>query len=304
MARPVFRFAPSPNGKLHLGHAFSALLNLKLARQCNGKSLLRIENIDQNRCTPDLETEMLRDLEWIGFEWDEPPRRQSEHFGEYNAALSRLDEMGLVFPSVLTRGEIRRLVSEKQAAGHEWPHDPDGSPLYPGTEHLLGDEEKKQILQSDAAYSLRLDLEQVSGLENITWKEGKAGIVDANPAKWGKPVLARKDTPASYHLCCVVDDSIQGISHIVRGADLYETTSLHRVLQNLLDLPEPEYLHHRLVLEEDGTKLSKSRHDTSLADLRASGYSPADIKDLLDERGLFENPFYTARQEKERTRNA
>lgn len=283
-----FRFAPTPNGELHLGHAYSALLNLKFARAVNARMLLRIEDIDRVRCTPELERNMLEDLEWIGFEWDEEPRRQSEHYDDYRAALEKLKEHKLVYPAFLTRGEIRKKVAEFEAGGQTWPRDPDGSPLYPGEERSYDRCKQKTAITRNAAYSLRLDNAKASGRVPgpLTWDEtggGSCKRIAAKPEIWGDVVLARKDTPTSYHLSCVVDDAIQGISHIVRGLDLYEATSVHRLLQTLLDLPQPEYFHHKLVVDIDGKKLSKSNKDTSLRQLRNAGYSASDIRQKLFE---------------------
>jgi len=277
--KPIFRFAPSPNGELHLGHAYSALLNLKIARDAGGKMLLRIEDIDTVRCTPELETQMLKDLEWIGFEWDEEPLRQSERFDAYRGVLDQLLEKELIYPATLSRSDIRTMVAEK---GKTWPRDPDGTPLYPGNERDFTKVKRQEIITLEEPYTLRLDM--AKAIEIITadlfWNEDGANTI-ANPSQWGDVVLARKDTPASYHLSCVLDDAFQGITHIVRGQDLYHATSVHRLLQEILALPNPQYHHHNLILGEDGKKLSKSNKDTSLKQLRDVGKSKEDIHRLI-----------------------
>ena len=285
--QPIFRFAPSPNGELHLGHAYSALLNLKMAREIDGKILLRIENIDTIRCTPELEAQMLTDLEWIGFEWDEEPRRQSEHFDEYRSALEKLDARDLIYPSTLTRKQIKQLVLEKSEEPSNWPCDPDGAPLYPGTEKTLSKVEQAQIMANKEPYSLRLNMDLALEIlaQANSWHEMEKGQISADPKAWGDVVLARKDTPTSYHLACVLDDAAQQVTHIVRGMDLYHATSVHAVLQSLLDLPKPIYHHHRLITDFQGHKLSKSEKPLSLRALREAGTS----KNELLER-LFDGP--------------
>lgn len=292
MSRPVLRFAPSPNGRLHLGHALSALLNARMATSLGGRLLIRIEDIDRTRCTPELEAGVLEDLAWLGLVWERPVRRQSEHFNDYAAALDRLSAMGLVRKAFLTRGEIARAVAKlEEERGAPWPCDPDGAPLYPGDEAVLGPEEIAAREAQGAPFALRLDmaaaLARCTGLhaDPLSWQElsddeGRQAPVRiaADPARWGDVVLARKDTPTSYHLSVVVDDAVQGITHVVRGRDLYEATAVHRLLQVLLGLPEPLYRHHRLVPGEDGRKLSKSQGDTALAELRAKGVTPEEIR--------------------------
>ena len=277
----VFRFAPSPNGALHLGHAYSALVNFEMAREAGGQFLLRMEDIDTERCSPALERGILEDLEWLGVEWDGPVRRQSEHFEEYRAALDTLEAEGLVYRSWLSRSEIRRMVEAKEEVLGGWPRDPDGAPLYPGGRHEAGD--------AEASYLLRLDMEQAAERIGLPqdWAEGGAGPqgetgkVSIDPAAWGDIVLARRDTPTSYNLSVVLDDALQGVTHVVRGRDLFHATSVHVVLQELLGLPRPFYVHHDLVLAEDGRKLSKSNRDTSLKALREAGLTPGDIRRMI-----------------------
>ncbi|MGZ3310721.1 MAG: tRNA glutamyl-Q(34) synthetase GluQRS [Xanthobacteraceae bacterium] len=285
MTSPVFRFAPSPNGYLHLGHALSALRNFDLARAACGRFLLRIENIDAARCRPDYEQAIYDDLAWLGITWEQPVRRQSAHFDEYGAALARLDAMGLVYPSFESRGEIARLVAVRDAHA-PWPRDPDGAPLYPGDARALTPSERRRRMEAGDPYALRLDMAAALARTGaLTWSEtgaeSEAGSVAAAPQMWGDVVLARKETPTSYHLAVVVDDARQGVTHVVRGQDLFRSTSVHRVLQALLDLPAPSYHHHRLILDAEGKKLSKSTRATALRALRESGATAADIRRMV-----------------------
>lgn len=292
MTRPVFRFAPSSNGDLHLGHAYSAMLNASMARAADGRFLLRIEDIDTARCTPAMESGIYRDLAWLGLEWERPVRRQSEHFDDYRTALERLVEEDLAYPAFMSRGDVRAHIAEAEAHGRTWPRDPDGAPLYPGLEKRLSGRERRRRMEDGAAYAWRLDMAAATERVRapLAWDEGgegpdgETGVVLARPEAWGDVVIARKDTPTSYHLSVVVDDAIQGITHVVRGRDLFQATGVHRLLQELLGLPVPAYLHHDLVLGEDGHKLSKSLQDTGLAALRAAGATPDDIRRRL---GLF-----------------
>jgi glutamyl-Q tRNA(Asp) synthetase len=285
---PVFRFAPSPNGYLHLGHALSALLNAEMARAAGGRLLLRIEDIDATRCRPEYEAAINEDLAWLGISWEVPVRRQSEHFDDYRAALVTLDEAGLIYPSFESRAEIARLVAEREARGL-WPRDPDGAPLYPGVAKAMPPDERKRRLASGEPYAMRLDMEAAlarPGMTPLGWSEtgtgpsGETGTIPANPAAWGDIILARKDTPTSYHLAVVVDDAAQGVTDVVRGRDLFHATSVHRLLQALLGLPQPRYHHHRLLLGADGKKLSKSTAATALRELRMQGLTPAEVRRL------------------------
>jgi glutamyl-Q tRNA(Asp) synthetase len=285
MSPPVFRFAPSPNGYLHLGHALSALLNFEMARAAGGRLLLRIEDIDATRCRPEYEQAIYEDLAWLGISWEEPVRRQSAHFDDYRAALAALDRLGLIYPSFESRGEIAALVAARERQG-AWPRDPDGAPLYPGNPRALSREERRRRMASGKPYALRLDMSAaITRARPLTWSETGAGdlrgAVAAAPQMWGDVVLARKDTPTSYHLAVVVDDARQGVTHVVRGQDLFWSTSVHRLLQALLGLPAPSYHHHRLVLDPDGQKLSKSTRATALRSLREGGASPAHIRRMI-----------------------
>lgn len=284
---PVFRFAPSPNGHLHLGHAYSALLNFDRARESGGRLLLRIEDIDATRCRPEFEAAIYEDLAWLGIAWETPVRRQSEHLADYGAALDKLFALGLVYPAFESRAEIARLVAAREAGGL-WPRDPDGAPLYPGDAKSLPAGARARLIASGAPYALRLDMAAACRrIDGLSWKElgegpdGEHGAVAARPEAWGDVILARKEKPTSYHLSVVIDDAIQGVSEIVRGQDLFHATAVHRLLQILLGLPEPAYRHHRLIRDEAGRKLSKSSRSTGLRELRAAGITPAGIRQLV-----------------------
>lgn len=297
MTFPVFRFAPSPNGFLHLGHAYSALLNFTLARKSGGRFLLRIEDIDRGRARRDFEAAIYEDLAWLGLEWEEPVRRQSEHFDDYARALERLDAMGLLYSCDCKRSDIAHV-----AAAHPgWPRDPDGAPLYPGTCRAKPRPPAREIL-AQGGVALRLDMQKAAALagRGLSWREHEASgleplslrddadfaAVPCDPAQWGDVVLARKDTPASYHVAVVVDDALQGVTDVVRGRDLFFATSLHRLLQRLLDLPEPRYWHHDLIRDEGGEKLAKSRGSATLRALRAAGTSAEAVRRQVGFEGV------------------
>jgi glutamyl-Q tRNA(Asp) synthetase len=284
MPPPVFRFAPSPNGYLHLGHAYSAMLNADLARETGGRLLLRIEDIDTTRCKPEFEAAIDEDLTWLGLSWERPPRRQSRHFAEYRAALEKLAALGLIYPAFESRAEIARLIADQQEQAPA-PRDPDGAPLYPGTARALSPEARERLLRSGAPYALRLDMVAARAhVGDLSWTErgegpnGETGRVTADPAAWGDVIIARKETPTSYHLAVVVDDALQGVTEVVRGQDLFWSTSVHLILQQLLGLPQPLYRHHRLIRDAAGEKLSKSTDATGLRELRAAGVTPAEIR--------------------------
>jgi glutamyl-Q tRNA(Asp) synthetase len=287
MPPPVFRFAPSPNGYLHLGHAYSALLNFDLARQTGGRFLLRIEDIDTARCKPEFETAIDQDLDWLGIEWEQPVRRQSRHLADYRDAIEKLSARGLLYPSFESRAEIAKLVEQREADGR-WPRDPDGVPLYPGTAKLLSGDQRARLLQSGAPFALRLDMAAACAITgDLTWiergegPEGETGKVAARPEAWGDVILARRETPTSYHLSVAIDDALQGVTEVVRGRDLFWSTSVHRLLQALLGPPQPTYRHHRLVLDSAGQKLSKSTGSTGLRELRAGGATTAEVRRLV-----------------------
>lgn len=287
--QPVFRFAPSPNGLLHLGHALSAILNNDMAKARNGRFLLRIEDIDRTRCTPEYEAAIFQDLGWLGLDWETPVRRQSEHLDLYRQALQKLIDRDLVYPSFLTRSEIKARVAAFEKDGNIWPRDPDGAPVYPGDERDLSPSERRDRLSSGKPHAWRLDMEKAVAqlADPLNWQESGAGPDDetgaivADPARWGDVVLSRSDAPSSYHLAVTLDDAEQGVTHVVRGRDLFHATSVHRLLQRLLDLPEPLYHHHRLIPGEDGRKLSKSNRDIGISAFRETGTTPADVRAMI-----------------------
>jgi glutamyl-Q tRNA(Asp) synthetase len=287
MPPPVFRFAPSPNGHLHLGHAYSALLNFDCARQAGGRFLLRIEDIDPTRCKPEFEAAIYQDLHWLGIAWEEPVRRQSRHLDDYRGTIEKLSALGLLYSGFESRAEIAKLVEQREVDAR-WPRDPDGAPLYPGAAKLLSDDERARRLQSGAPFALRLDMAAAcASAGDLTWDErgegpeGETGAVVARPEAWGDVILARRETPTSYHLSVAIDDALQGVTEVVRGQDLFWSTSVHRLLQALLGLPRPAYRHHRLVRDSAGHKLSKSTAATGLRELRAGGATAADIRRLV-----------------------
>jgi glutamyl-Q tRNA(Asp) synthetase len=284
---PTFRFAPSPNGYLHLGHAYSALLNFDAARATGGRFLLRIEDIDAARCRSEFEAAIYQDLAWLGLSWETPVRRQSEHLAFYRDAVEKLSTRDLVYPAFESRAEIAKLVAQREAAG-AWPRDPDGTPLYPGTAKSLASDQRRRLIDRGAPYAVRLDMAAALGRAGaLGWSEhgggpgGETGQISARPEQWGDVILARKETPTSYHLSVVIDDALQGVTEVVRGQDMFHATSVHRLLQQLLGLPQPAYRHHRLLMNATGQKLSKSTDATGLRELRAAGATPADIRRLI-----------------------
>jgi glutamyl-Q tRNA(Asp) synthetase len=283
----ILRFAPSPNGFLHLGHAYSALLNHDRARELGGRLLLRIEDIDTVRCRPEYEEAIYEDLRWLGITWQQPARRQSEHFADYAAAIAELESQGLVYPSFESRGELSALVAELDRQGG-WPRDPDGVPIYPGRARKMSATERERRRAAGEPFALRLAMDRaVARAGVLTWAEtgagphGQTGLVTAAPQMWGDVVLARKEAPTSYHLSAVLDDALQGVTDVMRGQDLFWSTSIHRLLQKLLGLPEPAYQHHMLILDADGQKLSKSTQATGLHELRAGGATALDIRRMV-----------------------
>lgn len=274
MTGPVTRFAPSPSGLLHLGHAHSALFAWHAAR--GGRFLLRIEDIDIGRCRPELEAAILEDLAWLGLDWERPVWRQSERLAAYRAALARLEAAGLLYPCFCTRKEIR---AEIERAGQA-PHGPEG-PLYPGLCRALSAGERAARLAAGESHALRLDMAKACAAAGpLTWRErGRPEApVAATPELLGDVVLARKEIATSYHLAVTLDDAEQGVTLVTRGEDLFHATHVHRLLQALLDLPEPEWHHHGLLTDEAGRRLAK-RHDAlSLRALREAGRSPAEVR--------------------------
>jgi glutamyl-Q tRNA(Asp) synthetase len=284
-ARPTLRFAPTPNGSLHEGHALSALTGFGMAEQLGGRFLVRIEDIDQGRARPDFIAGIFEDLAWLGVQWETPVLWQSEHLADYAHAAERLRAMGLLYPCFATRAEIA-------AAADATVRDPDGAPLYPGLSRALPTAVAATRAARGEPFALRLAMTKALAVAAAKTAHaplrftalsdtGAARQVEADPARWGDAVIVRKDAPASYHLAVVVDDARQGITHVTRGQDLFAATGLHRLLQVLLDLPEPIYAHHRLVMDAHGRKLSKSSGDTSLAALRAQGLTAAALRARL-----------------------
>jgi glutamyl-Q tRNA(Asp) synthetase len=279
----VTRFAPSPTGHLHLGHAYAAQFAHDLAKQSGGRFLLRMEDIDVTRAKAEFEDSIREDLAWLGLHWDGPIFRQSTRFDVYRRALDRLESEDLLYPCFCTRsdiaGEIARAV--------EAPHGPEG-PLYPGTCRMLSAAERKARVEFGLPYALRLNAEAAAKrVARLTFREdgagphGEHGDIAVNPLLFGDVVLARKDTPASYHLAVVIDDAFQDVSHVTRGNDLFAATHIQRVLQTLLDLPAPSYAHHKLILDANGRKFSKRDQSVTLRALREAGKLPSDIFALL-----------------------
>ena len=288
MSAPVFRFAPSPNGLLHLGHAYSALLNADLARRTGGRLLLRIEDIDRARSRRTFEEAIGRDLAWLGLSWETPVRRQSEHFLDYRRAAGDLRLRGLLYPCFCSRKTVAAAVARLEAdKGRSWPRDPDGAPLYPRTCRTLAAAEISNRIAAGEPHAWRLDaaraLKAAPGPHRYRRYEdaGEGAQVEANPRRWGDPIVVRADIPASYHLAVVHDDALQGVTHVVRGTDLEAATDLHVLLQALLGLPTPLYRHHALVSDPFGDKLSKSRGSESLDDLRRRGVGPDAVRARL-----------------------
>lgn len=273
----VLRFAPSPNGRLHMGHAYSALLNEHIAKALNGRFLLRIEDIDTTRCTAELTQACIDDLTWLGLKWETPVRIQSQHFAEYAAAVETLKQSKLLYPCFCSRNDIK---------AHTVGTDPDGAALYPRTCAALSESERQQRIGAGEQHGWRLDmraaLRTAPAPHSYTrFTLDSTETVNADPARWGDVILVRKEVPTSYHLCVVLDDALQGITHVVRGADLEAATDLHALLYALLGLQQPLYHHHALLREVTGDKLAKSRGSESLADLRAGGMSAGDVRKAL-----------------------
>jgi len=281
------RFAPSPNGFLHLGHAYCALSNFMFARRHGGRFLLRIEDIDRARWRQEYEQAIYEDLEWLGVEWDAPPLRQSEHMKDYRRVLAGLQARGLLYPCTCSRGDIRAATAGRS----DWPRDPDGAPLYPGTCRDRGQSGPLHATETDNAVAWRLDMSRACAEASavapgaLVWSEyhdtDAPAIVEAEPELWGDVVLGRKDIGVSYHVAVVTDDARQGVTDVMRGMDLFHATSVHRLLQTLLGLPQPSYRHHRLITDEANAKLSKSAGTVPLRELRARGVSPAAIRRSL-----------------------
>lgn len=283
---PVFRFAPSPNGPLHRGHALSALLNAELATRHHGRFLLRIEDIDAERSRPEHIAGIDEALGWLGLAWEQPVRRQSQHFEDYARALEALKAKGVLYPCFCTRGMIAADYAAAEARGETVGRDPDDAPLYAGQCRGLSDAEvEKRLAQGDVP-QWRLDTTKALALTGaLQWRwfnptTGEIGVHAADPLRWGDPVIARKRMPTSYHLSVVVDDALQGVTHVVRGTDLEASTDIHVLLQALLGLPQPLYWHHPLILDDDGKKLAKSKGAASLLAARDAGLDAQTLRDV------------------------
>jgi glutamyl-Q tRNA(Asp) synthetase len=279
----VTRFAPSPTGYLHLGHAFAAIT----AARAGERFLVRIEDIDTTRCRPEFEAAIFEDLAWLGLAWEKPVLRQSERFDAYRAALGRLQVRGFLYPCFCTRAEIATEIARASEAPHNMALGPEG-PIYPGTCRHLSEEQRAARIASGAAYALRLDTQKAaSAVGALSFEErgegpnGERGTIAVDPRLFGDVVLARKETPAAYHLAVVVDDAFQDVTLVTRGNDLFAATHIQRVLQALLHLPAPAYAHHKLILDEHGRKFSKRDAAATLRALREDGVTPDRIRARL-----------------------
>jgi glutamyl-Q tRNA(Asp) synthetase len=281
----VTRFAPSPNGLLHVGHALSAIIAHDAARDTGGRFLLRIEDIDLERRKPEFVAAIFEDLNWLGLKWEEPVLIQSEHFSEYLAAADKLIAMGLLYPCFASRSEIAAAADPAKTA-------PDSAPYYPGLWRGASAEDVGTRMAAGEMPALRLNMDGAlkalkakRGNKPLTFAEiginGERKTIVAEPQRWGDAVIVRKDVPASYHLSVVVDDALQGVTHVTRGQDLFAATDLQRLLQELLDLPEPVYSHHRVIRWANGRKLSKTNRDMGLRALRAEGATAADVRRVI-----------------------
>ena len=291
-SQPALRFAPSPTGELHLGHALSALTTWEWASRLDGRFLLRIEDIDTGRARDHLIEQISEDLAWLGLQWETPVLRQSEHFTDYRAAARKLEDMGLLYACFATRSDIRAEVERLNTQGIAVPRDPDGAPVYPGLHKELPAGEIAARIDKGEPHALRLDMaaaieraREITGQARISYvafdDDGRERRVVADPARWGDAVIVRKDVPASYHLAVVVDDHRQGITHVTRGKDLEAATDLHRLLQELFGFEAPRYHHHRLLLDKGGAKLAKRSGSESLRSLREKGLTPEDIRRMI-----------------------
>lgn len=274
----VTRFAPSPTGFLHLGHVYASMFAFEAARRTGGRFLLRLEDIDQQRCRPEFAQAIQDDLRWAGLRWDGHVVRQSERQHLYLSALERLKQRGLAYPCFCSRKQIRHEVEE---AGHA-PHGPAGEVLYPGVCRHLSDEERRYRIARGEPFAWRLDVEKAMAVTGpLQWYDIRAGWIEARPQDLGDVVLGRKDAVTSYHLAVTVDDAAQGVTLVTRGEDLFQATHAHRLLQALLGLPVPRWYHHNLVADRNGMRMAKRNGATTLRHLRGLGHSPADLPRLV-----------------------
>jgi glutamyl-Q tRNA(Asp) synthetase len=270
----VTRFAPSPTGYLHVGHAASALTGWRAAQEAGGRFILRIEDIDAARCRPEFERAIQEDLAWLGLKWDDPVRRQSEHMADYATALDRLDRLGVLYPCFCTRREIAAEI----AAAANAPHGADGPP-YPGTCRALSAAERAGRRERGLPYALRLNVAAGARIAGpLNWEEEGRGALAVEPGRLGDAVLARKEVATSYHLAVTVDDALQGVTLVTRGEDLFHATHLHRLLQALLGLAAPRYRHHMLLTGADGRRLAKRDGSLTIRALRAAGRTPPEVR--------------------------
>ncbi|MBX9947317.1 MAG: tRNA glutamyl-Q(34) synthetase GluQRS [Reyranella sp.] len=280
----VTRFAPSPTGELHLGSAYSALVAWRRARQAGGRFLLRIEDTDIRRCRREYETAILRDLAWLGLDWDGEVRRQSDHFADYGRELDRLDARGLLYPCFCSRAEIEREIAASASAPHGPAQGPDG-PLYPGTCRHLTPAERKQRLAAGREHCVRLDSARAAAAAGaFDFVDEGRGRLAGQPLLMGDFVIARKDTPTSYHLAVTVDDHLQGVTLVTRGEDILSSTHIHVLLQRLLGYRTPLYAHHGLLTDAAGRRLAKRDRDLTIHALRERGATPEEVLRLIAER--------------------
>lgn len=274
----VTRFAPTPSGYLHLGHAYAALVAWESARVAGGRFLLRIEDIDRARCRPEFEEGIIEDLRWLGLDWDGEPVRQSERMALYDQALDQLDRLGVLYPCFCTRRRIRAEIAHAAQA----PHGAGGETVYPGICRTLSAGERHRRIAAGEPFALRLDVARALAITGpLTWRDLRAGVVPAEPEAHGDVVLARKDVPSSYHLAVTVDDAEQGVTLVTRGEDLFHATHVHRLLQALLGLPQPRYYHHNLIADSNGLRLAKRNRAMTLRTLRQFGHQPDEVWRLL-----------------------
>lgn len=277
-SRQTVRFAPSPSGYMHLGHAYSSLIAWRNAQGPGSRFLLRIEDIDTSRCRPAFEQAIFHDLAWLGINWQRPVRRQSESMSDYADALKTLGSLGVLYPCFCTRSEVRAEIKSADAA----PHGPDG-PHYPGTCRGLGRAEQNRNIRAGKAHALRINMAKAVEIAGpLSWTDRKAGSIDADPLSAGDVVLARKDIPTSYHLAVTLDDHLQGVSLVTRGWDLFHATHVHRLLQALLDLTTPLYYHHPMITDLNGIRLAKRNRAVTLRSLRNSGKTAADVLRMVN----------------------
>ncbi len=275
------RFAPSPTGHLHLGHAYSALFAAQASGDINARLILRLEDIDPGRSKKEYEDQIFSDLRWLGLRWHEPVRRQSRHMDDYASALDRLTGMELLYPCFCSRAAIRREIAASSSAPHDIPKGPDG-PLYPGTCRDITAMQREDLKAAGQPFALRLNMSQAMAIAGtLYWHDADQGTLQATPEIFGDVIVARKETPTSYHIAVTLDDHLQGISLITRGQDLFHASHVHRLLQSLLDLDQPDYHHHRLIEDDTGRRLAKRDNAATLMALRASGTTTAQVRQLL-----------------------